>query len=53
MPITTRIIVQGCDEATEVTLPLTADELTFLERLADAVANASTSDCHPRIEVLA
>ena len=47
-----RVVVQGCDEATEVNIALTADELTTVERLAAAVSLASESDCHPRIEVV-
>lgn len=53
MPADTRIIVQGCDEATEVTMHLTAAELSAIKRLAAAVTKASTDDCHPRIEVVA
>lgn len=48
----TRVVVQGCDEATEVNLALTADELGVVDRLAAAVNAASESDCHPRIEVV-
>lgn len=53
VPADTRIIVQGCDEATEVTMHLTAAELSAIKRLAAAVTKASTDDCHPRIEVVA
>lgn len=47
-----RIVVQGCDEATEVNIALTAGELRAIDRLAEAINTASESDCHPRIEVI-
>ena len=48
----TRIVVQGCDEATEVNLALTDTERAVIDKLAAAVTLASASDCHPRIEVI-
>lgn len=53
VPTEFRIVLQGCDDATEVTLALTADELAVVQRLASAVATASESDCQPKIEVVA
>lgn len=51
VPTDTRIIVQGCDEATVVILSLTAAERGVINRLAAAVSLASSSACHPKIEV--
>lgn len=53
MPTDTRIFIQGCEEATEVSLSLTADELATVERLAAASKAASPDRCHPVIEVQA
>lgn len=47
------ISVQGCDDATDITVDLTPAELTFLSGIAQQITAASEVSCMPKMTVRA
>lgn len=45
------IVVTGCDDNTQITIPLTDKELATLNKVADALNEASTRSCQPNMRV--
>jgi hypothetical protein len=48
---TVDIVVQGCDDATEITVNLTATKLAFLTEIAEKITAASETGCMPKMTV--
>lgn len=45
------IVVQGCDDATEITVDLTPAKLAFLTEIAERITAASEVGCMPRMTI--
>ncbi|HEY3559712.1 MAG TPA: hypothetical protein VGL05_19720 [Kribbella sp.] len=45
------ITVQGCDDATDITVDLTPSQLTFLTEIAEKITAASEVSCMPKMSI--
>jgi len=45
------VTVSGCDDKTRVVMPLTAAEAALIGRLADAITEASETECMPKMRI--
>lgn len=45
------IVVQGCDDATEITVDLTPSKLAFLTEIAEKITAASQTGCMPKMTI--
>jgi len=46
-----KIVVDGCDDETSVTLDVTKEERYFVDKLATLITMTSDSGCQPRMTV--
>lgn len=46
-----KIVVDGCDDETKVTLDVTKEEKIFVEKLASLITETSKHGCQPRMKV--